>query len=702
MTALPGLQQFIAAFALHAMWQIPALAVTSWVAVRIGRPSVKVAHTAWVMTLVLCVCAPAVATWKGYQEARAKGEPGLFLIAYRDTDAAHASTMQREAVWLRLLHRHVSATHGLTPFVVTPPDWLTRPIAAGYGLLLLLACAQLALSLRRSRSLLRSSSMDVPQTILAAIEQHASRIGCSPPRAACNDAVAGPVLVGTMHPTLLLPPWVETMTEDELEAVLAHELAHVQRNDPAWHAVCSLLLLPVRFHPVSGWIASRIRQTREMACDAAAAEQLGSASRYAHALLHVAERVVHPRSKLVSVGLGLFDTAAFVRDERLRTPTQPATAGLELFGAHGAMEERMHTMLTVNGNKTLAGRVARGGVAVLIAIGGITAAWSLRVQPALAAQQTGAASSQNTEIPLVGGHNAQQQLRTASRRLRDAAAAATSDDDRKKIATAQQVIRLAQSELAAQSSPGAFSVPVHPNVSAGALNMDSQNLNVRVPPNLAALRKLNSPEFRAQIAKQEADAEAIRLKFDSPEFKASIQKQIEEAQRLSEQWNSPEFKAQIEKQRANAEAMRLKFESPEFKAQIQKQVDDAARAMEQVSAQMSLIARNEPFAAFPAQSQDDQPVKVSAGVMAAANLTKPVPVYPVSAKQAKIQGEVVLHVIVDERGAVEQVSLVSSPDDALTQSATEAVRQWTYRPFLVHGKPTAVDTTVTVHYTLVQ
>ena len=67
-----------------------------------------------------------------------------------------------------------------------------------------------------------------------------------------------------------------------------------------------------------------------------------------------------------------------------------------------------------------------------------------------------------------------------------------------------------------------------------------------------------------------------------------------------------------------------------------------------------------------------------------------------------MQGEVVLHVIVDERGAVEQVEMVSSPDEALTKSATEAVRQWTYKPFLVQGKPTAVDTTVTVHFTPAQ
>ena len=701
MTAAPGPQQLIAAFALHAVWQIPALAVTSWVAVRIGRPSVKVAHAAWVITLLLCVCAPVAATWAGYVEARAQGEAGAFLIAYSATDDAYARPMQREAMWLRLLHRHVSAARGITPFAVTPPGWLARYVAAGYGLLLLLACCQLARSVHRSRLLLRSSSTNVPPDIRAAIERRALQMACSPPRAAYTDAVAGPVLVGTVSPTLLLPPWVETMTADELEAVLAHELAHVRRYDPAWHAVCSLLLLSVWFHPVSGWIASRIRQTREMACDAAAAEQLGSASRYAHALLQVAERVVHPRSSLVPVGLGLFDTAAFVRDGRLHTPTQPATAGLELFGAHGAMEERMHTMLTGNGKRTLAGRVARGGAAALIAISGITAAWSLRVQPALAAQQTTAAS-QSTETPLVSAHNAQQQLRTASRRLRDAAATATTDDDRKKIAAAQQAIRLAQSELTAQSSPEAPSVNVNSNVSLGALNVDLQNLNVRLRPHLAALQKLNSPEFQAQIAKQEADAEAMRLKFDAPEFKAQMEKQRANAEAMRLKFDSPEFKAQIEKQRANAEAMRLKFESPEFKAQIQKQVNDATRAMAETSAQMSLMARNEPFASFPTQSRDDQPVKISSGVMAAANLTKPVPVYPVSAKQAKIQGAVVLHVIVDEHGAVEQVSLVSSPDDALTQSATEAVRQWTYRPFLLHGKPTAVDTTVTVHYTLAQ
>jgi TonB family protein len=96
----------------------------------------------------------------------------------------------------------------------------------------------------------------------------------------------------------------------------------------------------------------------------------------------------------------------------------------------------------------------------------------------------------------------------------------------------------------------------------------------------------------------------------------------------------------------------------------------------------------------------EKPRKVPAGVIAGNVLHKVQPVYPSSAKEAKIQGEVVLHAIIDENGKVEQIAVVSSPDNALSQSSIEAVRQWTYKPYLLNGRPTAVDTTINVNFSL--
>jgi TonB family protein len=80
-------------------------------------------------------------------------------------------------------------------------------------------------------------------------------------------------------------------------------------------------------------------------------------------------------------------------------------------------------------------------------------------------------------------------------------------------------------------------------------------------------------------------------------------------------------------------------------------------------------------------------------------LTKVPPVYPVDAKKARIQGKVVLNAIIGKDGTVENLTVVSGPNE-LQQSAQDAVRQWTYKPFLVDGDPVEVKTTINVIYRL--
>ena len=80
-------------------------------------------------------------------------------------------------------------------------------------------------------------------------------------------------------------------------------------------------------------------------------------------------------------------------------------------------------------------------------------------------------------------------------------------------------------------------------------------------------------------------------------------------------------------------------------------------------------------------------------------LTKAVPVYPPEAKKAKIQGKVVLSVVVGKDGNIENLQVLSGPTE-LQQSSLDAVRQWTYKPYILNGDPVEVKTTVNVIYSL--
>ncbi len=103
----------------------------------------------------------------------------------------------------------------------------------------------------------------------------------------------------------------------------------------------------------------------------------------------------------------------------------------------------------------------------------------------------------------------------------------------------------------------------------------------------------------------------------------------------------------------------------------------------------------------PASAQASEPAtqSVPSGVMAGNVLTHVPPVYPSDAKAAHLQGSVVLHAIISAEGVVENLTVVSGPEP-LRASAIEAVRQWTYKPYLLNNEPVTVQTDITINYQL--
>lgn len=77
------------------------------------------------------------------------------------------------------------------------------------------------------------------------------------------------------------------------------------------------------------------------------------------------------------------------------------------------------------------------------------------------------------------------------------------------------------------------------------------------------------------------------------------------------------------------------------------------------------------------------------------------PFYPVLAKQAKIQGTVVLHAIIGTDGTVKELQVVSG-HPLLIQAAIEDVKQWRYKPTLKNGQPVEVDTQINVIFKIEQ
>jgi len=108
----------------------------------------------------------------------------------------------------------------------------------------------------------------------------------------------------------------------------------------------------------------------------------------------------------------------------------------------------------------------------------------------------------------------------------------------------------------------------------------------------------------------------------------------------------------------------------------------------------------------PAQSkatsgttQPAQRVRISRGVSSGLLVTRVPPIYPPLARQARIQGDVILRAFIDPTGDVASLELISG-HPMLAQAALDAVKQWKYKPYLLNGNAVDVETQVEVNFTL--
>lgn len=94
-----------------------------------------------------------------------------------------------------------------------------------------------------------------------------------------------------------------------------------------------------------------------------------------------------------------------------------------------------------------------------------------------------------------------------------------------------------------------------------------------------------------------------------------------------------------------------------------------------------------------------QRVRVSSGVSTGLLISHPQPAYPPLARQARIQGTVILQAEISKTGDIQNLRLVSG-HPMLAPAAIEAVKRWKYKPYLLNGEPVEVETTVQVNFTL--
>jgi beta-lactamase regulating signal transducer with metallopeptidase domain len=142
----------------------------------------------------------------------------------------------------------------------------------------------------RQVSKLRRAGEHAQGSVAAMISGLARRLGVTRRiRAVVSSDAAVPGVVGWLRPVLLLPAaTLAGLSSQQLEAVLAHELAHVRRCDYLVNLVQMMIETLLFYHPAVWWTSARIRHERELCCDDLAVAACGDAAGYARALTQLA------------------------------------------------------------------------------------------------------------------------------------------------------------------------------------------------------------------------------------------------------------------------------------------------------------------------------------------------------------------------------------------------------------------------------
>lgn len=277
-----GLAPALATALLHSLWQVPLLAAGAWVVLAaLDRASAALRHTVAMGFLTAMAAVPAL-TFVGFWRVPATqvNEGMLTAVTLPQVDVAAGMFVQDSSpvalvlalCWLAgaalMLLRHAGGWRLVNaldrhPFERLPADWQRR-------------VDRLCAAMRIGRDVSVRVSKDI----------------------------VGPFTARLLRPVVWLPLSILTqLPREQVEALIAHELAHIARMDWLWNGLQCVIESLLFFHPAVWWLGRRIRAEREHACDDLAVMACGDAIALAEALAQL-ERQRHSAPRLVLAAHG--------------------------------------------------------------------------------------------------------------------------------------------------------------------------------------------------------------------------------------------------------------------------------------------------------------------------------------------------------------------------------------------------------------
>lgn len=287
----------------HFVWQGAAIASGLWVALRLtAGAGPRARYAAACIALAAMVAAPVATAISIAGRAPAEDVDGAM---------AHAGAV---AAPRNLVGGSVasSATPRSTAETsdTTTRGWLLPALVAAWAIGVLVLGARLAGGAVRARRLTRTGVAPADRTWEEAVARLARSMGVRRRvRLLVSSVVGSPATLGWVRPVVLVPASVFVgLTPRQLEAILAHEVAHVCRHD----FLVNLLQLTAEtllfYHPAVWWTSRIIARERELICDDMAVGACGNALVYARALAQLERmRAPSPRLALAAGGGELYE-----------------------------------------------------------------------------------------------------------------------------------------------------------------------------------------------------------------------------------------------------------------------------------------------------------------------------------------------------------------------------------------------------------
>jgi beta-lactamase regulating signal transducer with metallopeptidase domain len=168
---------------------------------------------------------------------------------------------------------------------------------------------------------LRAASHPAPAEWQQLMQRTAERVGATRPvRLLVSTLADVPMVVGWLRPAILAPLGSLTgLPTEHIEALLAHELAHIRRHDYLASILQSVAEALLFYHPAVWWVSQQIRAERELCCDDIAVAASGDVVTYARALAALESQ----RPSRLNPALAANGGSLVHRVRRLIEPAQP-------------------------------------------------------------------------------------------------------------------------------------------------------------------------------------------------------------------------------------------------------------------------------------------------------------------------------------------------------------------------------------------